>query len=1064
MTRLVSRAESYETIYDAFEQINFAAFDYNTIKASLIDYLKLYHKEDFNDYIESSEFIALLEIFSYVSELQIYRLDVNANENFITQAQRKQSVLRLAKFLSYNVSRNIAARGLVKINTISTSEDIFDNNGNNLANVTIVWNDPNNPNWKEQFILVMNRVLKQNFGSVNPSERIQIDDVLFELYEWENIPFLNGVYPYSATVSGESIPMELTPVALLSSGPEEKRPERSSAFSLLYGSDGLGDGSDTTGFFLFTKQGSLSYQTNSFDGVTPNQTLTIPVPNINDTDVWINSINPETGETVDDGSDTTSKTGEWAEVDLAHAQNIVFNTNPSRTKYEIETLEDDNIKIIFGDGEFADIPSGSLDIWIRTSINKVVTIPKNTIVNLPASFNYVGLSGNTQTFKFATSLISSLQNSSASEDIEHIRRTAPAVYYTQDRMVNGRDYNTFMLQDTTILKLRTLNRTFSGDSKYLYWHEPKENYESVKLFGNDLALFYKTGDSLDNVYNEASASAVFTNNVQPLLSSNDFFVLLTTAGVLPGDVRKEFTELETATIVQAMEDASASSPQTIHLFYSVELDEWVYVLKDLNNENFPNDLPFSTASYDVEQVLFDITTPWNTNPLFPNTFSGSGMVVIEVEGLDWKISHKLERIISQSMETRFWNTNEANRVLSFDTLISNQDEIIILDANKNDKRDNMLSENHHYNVVGPELVEGGIPATGLVDIHSLNIMPIDTNDDNIPDNIDLAGLINPTFEVLQNAEFILPFPVLFCDITTAGDFEYFVVGTGYEAFPQPTDIITSVIEQDVGDSELSILEHVYFQKEIVDDITQEYIWSPKNVTAPIIQLWLDDGSDCEDNVGVDWKREEGRFPFNFLWMHRTPRFNLVDPAATNIMDAYIVTRGYYTSVTNWLDDIVQDVPVPPTSLSLRTDYRDMLDSKMISDTVILHTGKFKILFGEKAIDELQSKFTVIRKETSPLTNNQIKVKIVGIIKNFFDINSWEFGETFFFTELSAKIHNEMIADIKSIVLVPLFNNNLFGDIFMVNAREDEIFQPHVTVNDIEIVESYNPEVIKQATS
>jgi len=1056
MTRLVSRAESYETIYDAFEQINFAAFDFNTVKASLIDYLKLYHKEDFNDYIESSEFIALLEIFAYVTELQIYRLDVNANENFITQAQRKQSVLRLAKFLSYNVSRNIAARGLVKIQNISTSEDVFDNNGNNLANVTIVWNDPNNPNWKEQFILVMNRVLKQNFGSVNPAERIQVDDVLFELYEWENIPFRNGVYPYSTTVSGESIPMELTPVALLTSGPEEKRPERSSAFSLLYGSDGLGDSSDTTGFFLFTKQGALSFQTNTFDGVTPNQTLTVPTDDINDTDVWINSIDPESGDTIDDGSDTDKKSGEWVEVDLAHAQNIVFNTNPSRNKYEIETLENDNIKIIFGDGEFADIPSGSLDIWIRTSINKVVTIPKNSIVNQPASFNYVGLAGNTQTFKFSASLINSLQNSSASEDIEHIRRTAPAVYYTQDRMVNGRDYNTFMLQDTTILKLRTLNRTFSGDSKYLYWHEPKENYESVKLFGNDMALYYKTGTSLDKIFNEASASAVFTNNVQPLLSSNDFFVLMTTQGILPGDVRKEFTEAETATIVQAMEDASASSPQTIHLFYSVELDEWVYVLKNTNDDDFSNDLPFSTSSYLIDEVLFEISSPWDGN-----IFSGTGMIVIEVNGLNWEVSHQLKRLITQSMETRFWNTNDANRILSFDTLISNQDEIVILNANRNDTQDSVLLNNHHFDVISSELVEGGVPSTGLVDIHSLNVMPIDTTDDNIPDNIDLTGLINPTFDVLQNEEFTLPFPVLFKDISTSGDFEYCTNGSFAGAFctgfPNPNDIITGVIEQDVGDEELTVKDYVYFQKDVFDDITLEYNWIPKTTSATIIQLWLDDTED-------DWKREEGRFPYNFLWMHRTPRFNLVDPAATNIMDAYILTRAYYTSVTNWLDDVVQEVPVPPSSLSLRTAYRDMIDSKMISDTIIMHSGNFKILFGDKAIDELQAKFTVIRKDTSPLTNNQIKVKVVGIVKGFFDVNSWEFGETFFFTELSAKIHNEMIADIKSVVLVPLFNNNLFGDIFMVNAREDEIFQPHITVNDIEIVESYNPEVIKQAIS
>ena len=115
MSRIVSRAESWERAYTAFQNVNFAAFDYNVIKQSMIDYVKLYFPEDFNDYIESSEFIAMLELFAYIGELLMYRVDMNSLENFIDTAQRKQSVLRLAKLISYNPSRNMPARGLVKI-------------------------------------------------------------------------------------------------------------------------------------------------------------------------------------------------------------------------------------------------------------------------------------------------------------------------------------------------------------------------------------------------------------------------------------------------------------------------------------------------------------------------------------------------------------------------------------------------------------------------------------------------------------------------------------------------------------------------------------------------------------------------------------------------------------------------------------------------------------------------------------------------------------------------------------------------------------------------------------
>ena len=194
--RIISRAESWETVYEAFEQINFSAFDFITIKESLVDYLKLYFSEDFNDWIESSELLPIIEAFAYVGEILAYRFDLNAHENILVVAQRKESILRLAKLLSYNASRNIPARGLVKLTSVTPTEPLFDSTGRNLANTNIRWNDSNNPNWKEQFHLILNRVLKQDFGTVLPSDRVQVQDVLFELYELDNNPLPSNTLWY----------------------------------------------------------------------------------------------------------------------------------------------------------------------------------------------------------------------------------------------------------------------------------------------------------------------------------------------------------------------------------------------------------------------------------------------------------------------------------------------------------------------------------------------------------------------------------------------------------------------------------------------------------------------------------------------------------------------------------------------------------------------------------------------------------------------------------------------------------------------------------------------------
>ena len=142
MSRLISRAEGFERVYQAFDTINFTAFDYTSVKQSLLDYIKLTFPESFNDFIESSELIVIIETFAYVAELLAYRIDIAAHENFISTAQRKDSILRLAKLISYTASRPIAARGLVKFSSISTTEPLSSATGTQLSNKTIRWNDP----------------------------------------------------------------------------------------------------------------------------------------------------------------------------------------------------------------------------------------------------------------------------------------------------------------------------------------------------------------------------------------------------------------------------------------------------------------------------------------------------------------------------------------------------------------------------------------------------------------------------------------------------------------------------------------------------------------------------------------------------------------------------------------------------------------------------------------------------------------------------------------------------------------------------------------------------------
>lgn len=1079
MSRLVARAESWERAYEAFQNVNFAAFDYNTVKQSLLDYVKLYFPETFNDFIESSEFIAIVEIFAYIAELIAYRLDVNAHENFISTAQRKDSILRLAKLVSYTAARPLPARGLVKITSVTTTEAVVDTNGIDLSNRTIRWNDVSNPNWKDQFILVMNRVLEQEFGSVGPTDRFQIQDVLFELYSWNLSPLATGVFPYSAAINGQSEPMELVPVSYDSSlGIIERRPYNNANFTFLYGQDGLGDTSDTTGFFCFTKQGTLQRFRTSFNGITPNQTYDINADDVNDTDIWVNAVDGVSGATKDEPSllpyrrqTTEGKSGEWVPVDLAHAQNVIFNTNPRRNKYEVETRDNNRVRLIFGDGEFADVPQGTFDIWARSSLDSDIVVPQASVVNTSSSFTYVDSFNRTQTFTFSYSLISSLQNASAAEDIEHVRVTAPAVYYSQDRMVNGEDYNVFMLQDPSILKLRAINRTFAGDSKYIPWHDASGTYENIKIFGDDGILYFEDRD--DTVATTVvDIATLITSYIEPLLSSTDIFLHVAAAGVPLLSYRRTFNTTEKTRITNALTPpptpaqmemyfkiGSATNPSTQYQWFAVKTSDDPSVV--LASEGW------ATGDF--------LTTPLirvNQSTIFETRYN---------------VTRLARRLVFESSTTAFWNTNSASRVIEYDTLQSDADQVVILQANVNYNRNGILTQDWMYNVLGQEVIESGSDA-GLPDVHRLSVVSLDTNDDGVPDDLQIddevlhrgvADLMMPKYTVpvpagippFGGTDITLPIyyfidpadPDYTPDVTVYRASDGAILADGTALTPQWRPSQTS---GSYASNKITLENAIYTSAPIVNPgellliKIRDYVYFTRSTTtdpwesAPSSPSSIDSYATDIINGTQLWKRHEGRADLNFAWFHRSPRYHLVDPSPSNIIDSFIITKGYYLSLKRWLEDPLATQPALPTPLDLRTSYNYLLDNKMISDTIILHPGKIKLLFGSKAPAALQSTFKVVRSADRSLTDNQIKTTIVTTIRNFFDITLWEFGETFYFTELAAAIHASLPTEISSVVLVPTLPQNQFGDLFQVLAREDEVFYPDVTVDNIEIVTGY----------
>ena len=1264
-------AESWDKVYSAFQQINFTSYDFDTVKESLLQYLQIYHAEDYNDFIESSELTALLELFAYSAELLAYRTDQAAHENFISTAQRKQSVLRLAKLISYSASRNIPARGLVKINTIRTDETVYDSLGNNLAGQTITWNDPNNTNWKEQFFLVMNLVLTSSFGQ--PSKSFQISDVLMQLYTFNNSKnaFRNGVFSFTASGTTDTVAMEAVPIDIDANGPFERAPDLNSQFNIVYATDGRGDGSDYTGFLMFVKQGNLILTNYQILEPTANRSIVLNQTNVNDTDVWLYQVD-----------DNGSILQPWTSVPTLADQTLAFNNVSSRYKYEIETLENDQISLLFGDGNFSNVPVGQFQLWTRVSVNQDITIPKNKISGQAMAFTYVNAQNVAHNFNLTFSLTSSLQNNSASETIEHVRQAAPSTYYAQNRMVNGQDYNTYMLRDSTILKLNTINRTFAGQPKYIEWNDATGAYQNIKLFGDDLTMRLST--TVDMVETTSASKAIIDSYIEPVLSTNAILNTLTHQMATAADYvsggqahiagygiisypRRKFIEdnrkiyldvdgnpvtpygiqldnhplqtgdgsllektviqgaldghwygepLSTVTINGALHGVipdpilnpesngrlyipdlprtidgvntyppgdTGSGVQSIQrqkyfglkfnrflsafgngalaISGSVEgLESYKYKVETLTIEMTSDGTTFTVvsnlrgklpdysltlaasttnglwseqASSSALPLDFKITagsTAFDAGDAFiidisfenpavdPNgwgaalrTFGTSGRTSVNLSGwwqlipadvvtgtvsqgglglfstgaddgpnsvqqmifdqsglgsswvfliartddssgnvASWTIYNRDMKVIASSPTTNFWY-NQDTQIIDSQTLKPLYDKIRILRSNI-DEFGMPLKKADIYDCVGFVYDDNGEVITNSIEVLPTDTINFTQSGDGTPDNV--LQFENFALGAYQYSLYNVSNPDLpvFVENVPCGSYSQ---QTGYDINPYDTGgydkVILTVTDATsigvTGFSSAFVFQPGNFMSSIVDGYQmsrQLYVPAPATVD-PVTQSY-----GCNAITGLD-----------FMWQHYTPDANLIDPSVSNIHDTYILSQGYYTSMMDYVNGLISVEPSPPTPLDLRTSYGYLLENKMLSDTVVLHPGKIKLLFGSLADQTLRAKFRVVVAPTATFSSERIKQEVINTINTYFEIANWDFGNTFYATELLALIHQALPTQISSVVIVPTYSVNSFGSLFTINSGLDEVLQSCATISDVEIVSALTPTVLRQ---
>jgi len=1112
--------EDWKRIFQTYAEADFQSYDFETLRKSFVDYLRLYYPETFNDYIESSEFIALLDVMAFMGQSLAFRTDLNTRENFMDTAERRDSVIKLANLVSYTPLRNTEANGYLKVFSISTTENLTDYNGINLQNITVNWADPTNLDWQEQFTTILNASLlnTQRFG--RPGAVQTILGVNTQEYTINLVPGYLPVIPFTATVDGISMPFEV--VNATSAGENyiyEPAPLPDGRFNILFRNDQLGFASSNTGFFFYFKQGTLQNQDFNLQERISNRAVDINIDGINNTDVWLYQLD-----------NLGNVTFFWLPVPSVYAAAALQLTPGTQNIYSISSRNNDQITLNFGDGIFSTIPVGTFRTYVRASNGLQYIINPQEMQNIQIPISYVSRTGQIETLTFTCGITQPVTNAQARETLLDIKQRAPAQYYTQNRMVNGEDYTNFpFTQYNSILKSTAVNRASIGTSRYLDLVDGTGKYSSTNIFASDGALYesnispaflfswLSVNDISDVVYNRINPLLVtagfeqfyYANFPRPNLYSlnytwhqSTFLVNESTGyfqnssgnavpvGSYASNNAKYITvgsliqfvapagyyfdaenNLQPGSATQPSEKMSIwASPTAVYLSGTsqglgnlptgvgpVVLNTYVPTgaIANLVIPNLVTDLPTSLKQNIVNQIYLkqnfglgynNLTATWYlitannlaTNAQFSlaNAQSTAGtnsdaswMIQCTTNGSNYTvISRSLEYFFGSVAQTRFFFYS-TDPIYDSRTGTVIRDYINVLKINTEPDSNYPMPDDTVMNIISQPILTDGLTDDFQVEV-SFSSIPGST----VPINPDFFDdLVNPTVDPNKKLVFF----------QQTVDFDnlqrYLLVNSGVvnTNYPNQASILLALSQYSVGQT-----FYAYNQ------------YPSNTITNQVFYTVTKDASGNKVlTVDNSFAARVGRQDFYFQYRHNSPLTNRIDPGSTNIIDVYLVTNAYYTAYQNWLQDVTGTVtePSPPTINELSTAYQGLDIYKMISDNMILNSVEFQPLFGQKADPALRATIKVIQNSQSTASTTEIRNSVSAVMAAYFNLANWDFGATFYFSELAAYIHQQIGDIVSSVVLVPLDPLKSFGDLYEIRSAPNQIFVNGATVNDIEVI-------------
>jgi len=1109
-------AEDWKKVYQSFKYADFQSYDFDNLRRTMINYIRQNYPEDFNDYIESSEYLALIDLIAFLGQNLAFRADLNARENYIETAERRESVLRLARLVSYNPKRNQSANGLLKFESVSTTEDVFDSNGTNLSQQVVQWNDSTNADWYEQFIKVLNAALPAEAKFGKSIKKETIDSVLTEQYRL-NATTSNGlpIYSFSKNIDSITTSFEIVSTAIDNEKIYEEEPLPGNRLAFLYRDDGQGAGSNNSGFFLHFRQGRLENNTFQIANPTPNSTVNIDTDNINNSDVWLYKL---------DSNNFESEL--WTKVDNIEGNNIIYNSVSKKIRniYGVLSRIQDRVSLIFSDGTFGTLPKGNFKLYYRTSNARNYKIVPSDMTGVTINIPYISASNKPETLTITMELKQTVDNSASTESNSSIKTNAPSTYYTQNRLVTGEDYNVGTLGvNQNIVKTKAINRTSSGISRYFDLRDASGKYSNTLLYSDDGILFAENTNlkysfdfttrndieqainniiipaiketQLRNFYyknfprntnvsnlnytwvketqdnNRTTGYFVDSNNTSIAVSSftKSIMRFITPGSLLKFTAPDGFHFMPDGTLMQGTADHKGSKD---YLWVkAVSIDENGTVVNPdtglgpiVLNDNIPSNAIISEIipvldtsiidsvktqiidqvfSYKTFGLRYDYeSSQWrvidNNNLDTFNQFSlgktgdstntqsdNSWLLLFETDGQKYTITARCRKYIFESNDQIRFFFDSKNKIYDSKTGTIVQDVIKVLSINT--KPDALTPFTVDWSW---QIDKEYKNSAGYINSKKIEVSFFDADSDGVVDDPDLfEHIVAP--ETNPNTKYVYQKKSI---VNKTETFNYI------DANKEP--IYTKTSQGAVGALSQYNNGDVFY---LIDrDVFLKY-----NQTSNALEFTS------------DYLAYVGRTDIKFEYSHAADEQARIDPSSSNIIDVYMLTKSYDNTYRDYLKGNVAIKPLPPSSDNLYLNYNaDISAIKSISDDVIYHPVKYKPILGSKSDVDLQATIKVVKNEDRVVNDNDVKSRVIDAVNSFFALENWDFGETFYFSELATYIINKLSPDLVSIVLVPKQETQSFGSLYEIKSENDEILISSATVDDVEIIDAITQSRLK----